>query len=930
MVKKPRKNAIFFEQINTKAIFLLFNDRGHYGDLIMRIDIIVPNFDNSSEEVVLSSWYKSVGERISKNEIVADAETMSVACGITSSYDCILVKILVEEGAVIPQGTKIAVIETDLSADISDVIRSVEIMEAKIVSDVVGSEIQNEIHEENQIFNDFTSKGHGLSVPLVETSVEKSVKIEEEIIGEVYVHTEEKCMNILKNAENQAREESHKLKEKIIEEARRLAFMQAEELKCKILREYEEKATRDASEMHKKIIQGSIQEAENTKLKLIDEARERALKEAENIRYEIISNAEKEAKYKAETTIKDAISNAKEEAKQAAELLSKEIIEEAINESKMEAKAIKKDIIHSARKHAAKESKTIVKEIVKDARMRSHVHAEELIESTTRLASNEAELLKEEILKIANNEICGTTHSILESAINEINKKIENNIRDVMNDGKIEACNEIRESASSMLRSIIVQINQEMGKDLHEVVDNTRRNACSEISESMHSVLNSIITEINQKIGHDIYEMVSEVRKIACDNVRGMTNLTLKRVVAEINEKMECDVREAVDDARKNAYKEIKSSIEKTIGNVKADVIEKIEETTVEMVHFAVVEINKNMYESVHRTVNVLKNETCKKHVAEINTSTVNSEITDVTKNETTEQFGNFTKEESDLHNKVLKEKNCEIEEQNRIVKKLLSVEQESNTPEVYADNWNKPKFFETPGDYNEPIDFLRRRISEKMRDSYDASVISTVSNEVNMGAILALEKTFGNAFSKKHNTRLGFTPFFISASIAALKQYRIFNAHIHNDEIIYKNNFDISIITCGNDGIAAPVIRHADAMTIAEIEVAMIHLSRRAIEGTLSIEEASGGTFTVVNAGIYGSLIGTDLLTPPQVATLSVHKMHNRPVVADGGMEIRPMLYISLSYDHRISDTRKASEFLSNIKNYVENPGWQILGLHE
>jgi 2-oxoglutarate dehydrogenase E2 component (dihydrolipoamide succinyltransferase) len=198
------------------------------------------------------------------------------------------------------------------------------------------------------------------------------------------------------------------------------------------------------------------------------------------------------------------------------------------------------------------------------------------------------------------------------------------------------------------------------------------------------------------------------------------------------------------------------------------------------------------------------------------------------------------------------------------------------------------------------------------------------------MSAVLALEKTFGSVFSKKHNTRLGFTPFFISASIAALKQYRIFNAHIINNEIIYKNNFDISIITCGNDGVAAPVIRNADILTIAEIERSMILLSKRAIEGTLSVEEASGGTFTVINAGIYGSLIGTDLLTPPQVATLSVHKMHNRPTATDNGMEIKPMLYISLSYDHRISDTRKASEFLSNIKNYVENPGWQILGLHE
>jgi 2-oxoglutarate dehydrogenase E2 component (dihydrolipoamide succinyltransferase) len=227
-----------------------------------------------------------------------------------------------------------------------------------------------------------------------------------------------------------------------------------------------------------------------------------------------------------------------------------------------------------------------------------------------------------------------------------------------------------------------------------------------------------------------------------------------------------------------------------------------------------------------------------------------------------------------------------------------------------------------------EQVDPMKRRISEKMRDHYDASVISTVSHDVDMSMILSLEKNFGEAFSEKHNVRLGFTPFFVSACVRALKQYRIFNAHIKGDEVIYKNNFDISIITCGNDGIAAPVIRHADLLSIAEIERSMIALSQRAVNGTLSIEEVSGGTFTVVNAGIYGSIIGTDLLTPPQVATLSVHKMHHRPVATENVIEVRPMLYISLSYDHRISDTKKASEFLGKIKEYVENPGWQILGL--
>ncbi|MDR2157809.1 MAG: 2-oxo acid dehydrogenase subunit E2 [Holosporaceae bacterium] len=705
----------------------------------MRVDIIVPNFDDSSDEVTLSSWYKKVGDKISKNEIIADAETPSVACGITSSNDCILAQILVKEGDVISQGSRIAVIETDLNADISDIVKDIEKSDAESMSAVVDPIIQEEQKTLPPSNADLQAdsndnREYSLSVPLGEESKEELL---EEIVEEFSERTEDKCLNILKNAENQAKEEALKLKEKIMDEAQKLALLQAEELKAKILKEYEEKATKDAGEMHKKIVQGSLLEAENTKAKLIEEAKEKALLEAENLKKEIISAAEKEAKIKAEETVQETVARAQEEAKQKAESLSKEIIEEAISASKSEAKAIKKDIIHSAQKYAAKESADIVKE----AKAKSHLQAEELIESTTALALREAESLRKEILNAARREIQAATNVKLGSVVKEINGEI-------------------------------ATAKQEMHKYA---------------TKSIEDVENEIVDEIDT-----IFE----------------------------------------------------------------------------------------------------------------------------------------NKSKSDLRKKIISEKDSRAEEQTEIIKKLLNLESGDNSSELYADNWNKPKFFESPEDYNEPIDMLRRRISEKIRDSYDASVISTVSNEVDMSAVLALEKTFGNAFSKKHNTRLGFTPFFVSACIAALKQYRVFNAHIHENEIIYKNNFDISIITCGNDGIAAPVIRHADALTIAEIEKAMIRLSKRAMEGALSIEEVSGGTFTVINAGIYGSLIGTDLLTPPQVATLSVHKMHNRPIATDNGIEIKPMLYISLSYDHRISDTRKASEFLSNIKSYVENPGWQILGL--
>jgi 2-oxoglutarate dehydrogenase E2 component (dihydrolipoamide succinyltransferase) len=693
----------------------------------VRVDIIVPNFDKTSDEVTLSVWYKKIGEKISKNEVIADAETVSVACGITSSYDCILAQVLVQEGETISPGTKIAVIETDLNANLSDIVKSIERKEAQEISSNLTQHIREDVEEKREEEWSTTSNGYSLSVPL---DNEATVQVVEEVVEEFSEQSEEKFLNILKNAENQAKEEALKLREKILDDAQKLARKQAEELKAKVLKEYEEKATNDAAEMHRKIIQGSLQEAEKTKTKLIEEAKEKAEREAEKLKKEVISIAKKEAKLEAEATIKNALLEAKEEAKQKAELVSKEIIERAIDESKTEAKAIKKDIIHSARKHAEKESVDIVREVLKDAKARSHLQAEELIESTSQLASREAESLKDEIIRNANEEV-----------------------RSIMN---------------SMLRSVAHELRSEIGVDIKRAAQSAER--------------------------------------------------------------------EAVKTFRNN--------------------------------------------------------------------------------------------DREDLRQKVTTEKRHQADGQAAIIKKLLHAERHDDPPELYADNWNKPKFFESPGDYNEPIDMLRQRISDKMRDSYDTSVISTVSNEVDMSAVLALEKTFGKVFTKKHNTRLGFTPFFISACITALKQYRIFNAHILNNEIIYKNNFDISVITCGNDGIAAPVIRHADSLTIAEIEKSMISLSQRAMDGTLSIEEASGGTFTVINAGIYGSLIGTDLLTPPQVATLSVHKMHNRPIATENGIEIRPMLYISLSYDHRVSDTRQAAEFLSNIRNYVENPGWQILGL--
>ncbi|MDR2068167.1 MAG: hypothetical protein LBP41_04235 [Holosporaceae bacterium] len=255
----------------------------------MRVDIIVPNFDESSSEVTLSSWYKKIGDKISKNEIIADAETPSIACGITSSYDCILVKILVKEGETIPPGTKIAIIETDLNADLSDLRQWQMAQETLEESREIEAQIlEDEARQDAEIAaNDLK---YSLSVPLEEEIrenirelgaiervekeiIEDEIALEEKIADEVTERAEKKFKGIIKEAETKAKEEAQKLKEKILDEAIKQAQRQAEEMKAKILEEYEKKAAKDAAEMHQKIIQGSLLEAENTKAQLIEEAR---------------------------------------------------------------------------------------------------------------------------------------------------------------------------------------------------------------------------------------------------------------------------------------------------------------------------------------------------------------------------------------------------------------------------------------------------------------------------------------------------------------------------------------------------------------------------------------------------------------------------------------------------------------------------------
>lgn len=268
-------------------------------------------------------------------------------------------------------------------------------------------------------------------------------------------------------------------------------------------------------------------------------------------------------------------------------------------------------------------------------------------------------------------------------------------------------------------------------------------------------------------------------------------------------------------------------------------------------------------------------------------------------------------------------------EEEKKIIYDLIQ-STDTNRPEIYADTWNKPTYFSNPTDTKIPFDKVRQKIINNIKENMTSAVVSSVSNEIDMTSIINIGNIFGNQFEQKYNLKLGFTPFFIAASVQALKKFPIFNSYINNDEIICKGQYNISIVTKGKDGLAYPVIKDADKKSISDLQQAIMTFSQQALNESFTIDQVSGGTFTLANAGIYGSLIGTNLLSSQQSATISMHRVQHRPVVKNGGNTISacPMAYVSLSYDHRIADTKEASEFLNIIKDMMENPGWQALNI--
>jgi 2-oxoglutarate dehydrogenase E2 component (dihydrolipoamide succinyltransferase) len=223
----------------------------------------------------------------------------------------------------------------------------------------------------------------------------------------------------------------------------------------------------------------------------------------------------------------------------------------------------------------------------------------------------------------------------------------------------------------------------------------------------------------------------------------------------------------------------------------------------------------------------------------------------------------------------------------------------------------------------------LRRTIAARLKEAQNNAAMLTTFNEVDMSAIMALRNEYKGAFEKKNGgVRLGFMSVFVRACVAALAEFPAVNAEIDGDEIVYKNFVHMGIAVGGPSGLVVPVIRDADQMSFAQIERAIGDFGKRARDGQLKLEELAGGTFSITNGGVYGSLMSTPILNPPQSGILGMHKIQERPVAVGGKVEIRPMMYLALSYDHRIVDGKEAVSFLVRVKESVEDPRRMLLGI--
>ena len=226
------------------------------------------------------------------------------------------------------------------------------------------------------------------------------------------------------------------------------------------------------------------------------------------------------------------------------------------------------------------------------------------------------------------------------------------------------------------------------------------------------------------------------------------------------------------------------------------------------------------------------------------------------------------------------------------------------------------------------PMTRLRARIAERLVEAQQTAAMLTTFNEVDLTEVMALRKRYRDEFEKKHGVRLGFMSFFAKASVEALKKFPVINASVEGDDIVYHNYYDLGVAVSSDRGLMVPVVRDVDQMSFAEFEAALGELATKAQDGTISMDDLTGGTFTITNGGIFGSMMSTPILNQPQSAILGMHTIQQRPMVVDGEIMARPMMYLALTYDHRIIDGKEAVQFLVSIKEQLEDPSRLLLQL--
>lgn len=287
----------------------------------------------------------------------------------------------------------------------------------------------------------------------------------------------------------------------------------------------------------------------------------------------------------------------------------------------------------------------------------------------------------------------------------------------------------------------------------------------------------------------------------------------------------------------------------------------------------------------------------------------------DITKISGTGNEGRVTKADVEMY--------LQRQETARVAEKPAPAERERPTP-------SQPSAPVAPSDRAEErtrMSRRRRTIAQRLLEATQTTAMLTTFNEIDMSAIMDIRKRHNEEFQKRYGIKLGFMSFFVKAAISALKAFPQVNAELDGEELVFKHYYDIGMAVGSSEGLVVPVIRDADRLSFAEIEQRIKDFVEKTQEGKLSIEDLRGGTFTITNGGVFGSLLSTPILNPPQVGILGLHKIEERPIALNGQVVIRPMMYVALSYDHRIVDGREAVQFLVHVKQVIEDPAWMLVG---